>query len=68
MSKNKYENALERIKKNVEPADNWTDEDREHYRTVVKALEIMCLITASNPQETEPWMEAVAEIREGDRL
>lgn len=65
---NKYEKALERIKKNVEIAENWTDDDREHYETIVKALEIMCLITESKPQEIEPWMEAVAEIREGDRL
>ena len=65
---NKYEKALERVKKNVEPADNWTGEDLEHYKTIIKALEFMCAVTAEKPQEVEPWMEAVMEIREGDRL
>jgi hypothetical protein len=36
---NKFEAALERIKKNVEIQDNWTEEDIEHYKTVVEALE-----------------------------
>ncbi len=36
---NKYEKALERIKKNVFPNDDWTDEDREHYLTIIEALE-----------------------------
>ena len=37
---NKFSKALDRIKKNVEPQDNWTDEDWEHFETIVAALEI----------------------------
>lgn len=36
---NKYEKSLERIKKNLVPADNWTEEDRMHSLTVIEALE-----------------------------
>lgn len=67
---NRYEKALERIRKVVEPTDDWSADDREHYLTIVRALEFMCAVTGTDgcPQETEPWMEAVSEIREGDRL
>ena len=37
---NKFEMALERIKKNVEIQDSWTEEDLEHYKTIISALEI----------------------------
>ena len=37
---NKFEKALKRIKKNVIPNANWTDEDIEHCKTIVEALEI----------------------------
>ena len=37
---NKYEKSIERIKKNVFPSDNWAEEDLEHYRTVIEALEL----------------------------
>ena len=37
---NKFEKSLERIKKNVEIQDDWTEEDLEHYKTIVEALEI----------------------------
>ncbi len=37
---NKFEVALDRIKKSVSPCDNWTQEDMEHYKTIVEALEI----------------------------
>jgi hypothetical protein len=37
---NKFEQALERIKKYVEPQDQWTEEDWEHYKTIIEALEI----------------------------
>lgn len=37
---NRFEKALERIKKNVLPQDSWTEEDWEHYKTVIEALEI----------------------------
>lgn len=38
-SVNRFEKSLKRIKKNVEPADCWTEEDWEHYRTIITALE-----------------------------
>ena len=41
----KYEKALERIKKNVFPNDDWTDEDYEHFKAIIEALEHMCLIS-----------------------
>jgi len=37
---NKFEKALERIKKNVAIQDNWSEEDIEHYKTIISALEI----------------------------
>ena len=37
---NKYEKSLDRIKKRVEIGEKWTDEDIEHYKTIVEALEI----------------------------
>lgn len=36
---NKFEKALDRIKKWVWPSDDWTEEDIEHYKTVFEALE-----------------------------
>ncbi|MBQ8301025.1 MAG: hypothetical protein IJX57_03590 [Clostridia bacterium] len=36
---NKFEKALDRIKKRVEPSDDWTEDDIEHYKTVWEALE-----------------------------
>lgn len=35
---NKFAKALDRIKKNVIPRDDWTEEDTEHYMTVIEAL------------------------------
>jgi hypothetical protein len=35
---NKFAKALDRIKKNVVPQDNWSVEDMEHYMTVIEAL------------------------------
>lgn len=37
---NKFEMAIDRIKKNVEIQDSWTEEDLEHYKTIIEALEI----------------------------
>ena len=37
---NKFEVALDRIKKNVEIQDGWTEDDLEHYKTILAALEI----------------------------
>ena len=37
--KNKYEKALSRIKKNIEPTDDWSEEDYQHYFTIIEALE-----------------------------
>lgn len=36
----RFEKSLERIKKNVEPQDQWTESDCEHYKTIIEALEI----------------------------
>lgn len=36
---NEFEKSRDRIVKWVEPQDNWTEEDWEHYRTVIKALD-----------------------------
>ena len=37
---NRFEKALDRIKKNVTPQDNWDDSDFEHFKTVCDALKI----------------------------
>ena len=37
---NRFEKALDRIKRNVEPQDSWTDDDYEHLKTVMDALKI----------------------------
>ena len=37
---NKFETAIDRIKKNVEIQDSWTEEYLEHYKTILEALEI----------------------------
>ena len=45
---NKFEMAIDRIKKNVEIQDSWTEEDLEHYKTIIEALEIasdLCKLT-----------------------
>ncbi len=36
---NRFEKSLERIKKYVEPQDDWTDEDIEHLKTIIEALQ-----------------------------
>ena len=36
---NKYEKSLERIKKYVEPQESWSEDDWEHYKTIIDALE-----------------------------
>jgi hypothetical protein len=37
---NRFSIALDRIRKYVEPQDNWSEEDWEHYKTVCEALEM----------------------------
>lgn len=37
---NRFEKSLDRIKKNVEPQYGWTEDDLEHFKTVIEALEI----------------------------
>lgn len=37
---NRFEKSLDRIKKNVDVQDNWNEEDLEHYKTIIEALEI----------------------------
>ena len=39
VKENKYLKALDRIKKNLPFPVNWTDEDIEHYKTVMEAFE-----------------------------
>ena len=36
---NRFEKSLTRIRRNIEPIDDWNEEDWEHYFTIVKALE-----------------------------
>lgn len=50
---NKFEQALDRIKKNVEPQDSWNEEDWEHYKTIIKALEIASELCKANIHPTE---------------
>lgn len=52
-AKNKFEKALDRIKKNVEIQDNWMEEDFEHYNTIVFALEIASRLYKANSPETD---------------
>lgn len=35
---NRFEKSLGRIKSGVMPQDDWTDEDVEHYKTVIPEL------------------------------
>ena len=37
---NRFDKSLDRIKKNVDVQDNWNEEDLEHYKTIIEALEI----------------------------
>lgn len=50
---NKFEIALDRIKKNVEIQDSWTEEDMEHYTTIIEALEIASDLCKVNIHPTE---------------
>lgn len=45
---NRFYKSLERIKKNVEPQDSWTNEDLEHLKTIISALEICSKIEEKN--------------------
>ena len=49
----KFEIALDRIKKNVEIQDSWTEEDMEHYTTIIEALEIASDLCKVNIHPTE---------------
>lgn len=50
---NKFDIALDRIKKSVEIQDIWTEEDLEHYKTIVCALEIASELCKANIPPTE---------------
>lgn len=50
---NKFEIALDRIKKNVEIQDSWTEEDLEHYKTIICALEVASELCKVNICPTE---------------
>lgn len=52
---NKFEKALERIKKNVEIQDGWSEEDFEHYKTIVSALEIASELCETNIHPIEKY-------------
>lgn len=39
MMENKYLKALDRIRRDLPFPVNWTEEDKEHYKTIVEALE-----------------------------
>lgn len=49
---NRFDEALERIKRNVEIQDGWAEEDFEHYNTIVFALKIASILSECVP-ETE---------------
>lgn len=50
---NKFERSLDRMKKNVEIQDGWTEEDLEHYKTIIEALEIASDLCKVNMHPTE---------------
>jgi hypothetical protein len=50
---NRFEIALDRIKKNVEIQDSWTEEDMEHYTTIIEALEFASDLCKVNIHPTE---------------
>ena len=54
---NKFEIALDRIKKNVEIQDSWTKEDLEHYKTIIAALEFASGLCKVNMYQTEKGSE-----------
>ena len=37
---NRFEKSLDRIKKRIEIGEKWTDEDVEHYKTIIEALKM----------------------------
>ena len=50
---NRYDEALERIKKNVEIQDGLAEEDFDHYNTIVFALEIASKLCEACNIETD---------------
>jgi hypothetical protein len=50
---NRFDEALKRVKKNVEIQDGWTEEDFDHYNTIVFALEIASHLCECILPETE---------------
>ena len=50
---NRFEISFDRIKKNVEIQDSWTEEDLEHYKTIISALEIASDLCKVNMHPTE---------------
>lgn len=37
---NKFEKSLSRMRKQIKPDDDWSQEDKEHYLTIIQALEM----------------------------
>lgn len=50
---NKFGMSLDRIKKNVEIQDGWSEEDLEHYKTIIEALKIASDLCKVNIHPTE---------------
>ena len=51
---NKFDEALERIQKNLEIQDGWSDEDIDHYQTIVFALKIASDLWEDYNPKAEP--------------
>lgn len=49
---NRFDEALERIQKNSEIQNDWSDEDFDHYHTIVFALKIASDLCAVNFEAT----------------
>lgn len=54
---NKFEKSLDRIIKYVEPQDDWNDEDFEHYKTIIEALELSSILYDTKRLEFDQWKE-----------
>ena len=54
---NKFEMAVDRIKKNVEIQDSWTEEDLEHYKQYLRG----CKKNPKKPKEPKPLSEIAKE-------
>lgn len=60
---NRFEKSLDRIKKRVEIGGNWTDEDIEHYKTIVEALKMAAEVKHGNwlDRDGKTWCSLCGE-------